>query len=56
VGAIFHQGLLLATQERFREALASWRKVAVLAPESDWARRAFRESRKVQHRLEGGEG
>ena len=23
---------------------------------TEWARRAFRESRKVQHRLEGGEG
>jgi len=55
VGAIFHQGLLLAAQERFREALAAWRRVAALAPESEWARRAFRESRKVQHRLEGGE-
>ena len=53
VGAIFYQGLLLARQERFREALASWRKVAVLEPESEYARRAFRESRKVQHRLEG---
>ncbi len=55
VGAIFYQGVLLAGQDRFREALASWRKVAMLAPESDWARRAFRESRKAQHRLEGGD-
>ena len=55
VGAIFYQGVLLAGQERFREALASWRKVAMLAPDSDWARRAFRESRQVQHRLEGGD-
>ena len=55
VGAIFYQGVLLAGQERFREALASWRKVAVLEPDSEYARRAFRESRRVQHRLEGGD-
>ena len=55
VGAIFYQGVLLAEQERFREALASWRKVAVLEPDSEYARRAFRESRRVQHRLEGGD-
>jgi len=55
VGAIYFQGVILAAQGRYREALASWRKVAVLEPESEYARRAFRASRRVQRRLEGAE-
>ena len=55
VGAIYFQGVVLAARGRFREALASWRRVAVLDPESEYARRAFRASRRVQHRLEGTE-
>jgi tetratricopeptide (TPR) repeat protein len=60
VGAVFHQGALLAGQKRYREAMACFRKVAELEPQGEFARRAFREARAVQKRLEGddtgGEG
>jgi hypothetical protein len=59
VGAVFHQGVLLQRQERYREAVACFRRVAELDPYGEFARRAFREARAVQQRLEGvedGEG
>lgn len=55
VGAVFHQGLLLARQERYREAVACFRRVAELEPQGEFARRAFREARAVQQRLEGSD-
>jgi tetratricopeptide (TPR) repeat protein len=56
VGAVFHQGLLLSRQERYREAVACFRRVAELEPHGEFARRAFREARAVQQRLEGSDG
>lgn len=53
VGAVFHQGVLLAGQERYREALACFRRVAELEPQGEFARRAFRESRAISLRLDG---
>lgn len=53
VGAVFHQGVLLAGQERYREAVACFRRVAEIDPHGAFARRAFREARAVQQRLEG---
>lgn len=55
VGAVFHQGVLLARQERFREALACFRRVAELEPHGDYARRAFREARRLQRQVDGVE-
>jgi len=55
VGAVFHQGVLLAGQERFREALACFRRVAELEPHGEYARRAFREARSMQRRVDGVE-
>jgi tetratricopeptide (TPR) repeat protein len=52
VGAIYHQGLLLAAQQRYREALASFRRVGEVDPNSEYARRAFREARVAQRHLE----
>ena len=56
VPAIFHQGLLLAHQQRHREAIASFRRVGELEPSSEYARRAFREARVVQHQLDVSAG
>jgi tetratricopeptide (TPR) repeat protein len=56
VGAIFHQGMLLARQERFREAIASFRRVGELEPDSEYARRAFREARGAQRHLDAAAG
>jgi tetratricopeptide (TPR) repeat protein len=56
VGAVFHQGVLLSGQKRYREAMACFRKVAELDPQGEFARRAFREARTVQKRLEGDDG
>jgi tetratricopeptide (TPR) repeat protein len=53
VGAVFHQGVLLARQERYREAVACFRRVAELEPHGEFARRAFREARAVQQRVDG---
>jgi tetratricopeptide (TPR) repeat protein len=53
VGAVFHQGVLLARQERYREALACFRRVAELDPQGEFARRAFREARAISQRLDG---
>ncbi|HRN54570.1 MAG TPA: tetratricopeptide repeat protein, partial [Gemmatimonadaceae bacterium] len=53
VGAVFHQGVLLAGQERYREALACFRRVAELEPQGEFARRAFREARAISQRLDG---
>jgi tetratricopeptide (TPR) repeat protein len=53
VGAIFHQGLLLSEQKRYREAMACFRRVAEIEPQGEFARRAFREARAVQQRVDG---
>jgi cytochrome c-type biogenesis protein CcmH/NrfG len=45
VGALFHEGALLAEQHRYREAVDRWREVIELQPTSDYARRARREIR-----------
>ncbi len=53
VGAVFHQGLLLSRQQRFREAVACFRRVAELEPQGEFARRAFREARAIAQRVDG---
>lgn len=45
VGAIYYDGVLLAEQKRYREAIARWERVSDLEPAGDYARRARRESR-----------
>jgi cytochrome c-type biogenesis protein CcmH/NrfG len=45
VGALYHEGALLAEQHRYREAQDRWRQVIELAPTSDFARLARREIR-----------
>ena len=45
VGAIFYDGVLLADQKRYREAVAQWSRVVDLEPAGEFARRARRESR-----------
>jgi cytochrome c-type biogenesis protein CcmH/NrfG len=45
VGALFHEGALLAEQKRYREAIMRWEKVISHAPASEYAKRAKREMR-----------
>ena len=45
VGALYHEGALLAEQHRFSSAVERWQRVLELAPASDYARRARREIR-----------
>jgi hypothetical protein len=45
VGALYFQGVLLAAQHRFREAIGVWNRVMAIAPEGDYARRARRDVR-----------
>ena len=45
VGAIFYDGVLLASQKRYREAIAQWDRVVDLEPAGEYARRARREAR-----------
>ena len=45
VGAIFYDGVLLARQKRYRDAIAQWERVVDLEPAGEYGRRARRESR-----------
>jgi cytochrome c-type biogenesis protein CcmH/NrfG len=45
VGALYHEGLLLAGQHRYREAIARWARVVELGPGTEYARRARRDCR-----------
>ena len=45
VGALYYDGVLLAEQHRYREAIERWQKVIELDPTRDYARRARREIR-----------
>ena len=45
VGAMFYEGVLLADQKRYQEAIAQWARVVDLEPAGEYARRARRESR-----------
>ena len=45
VGGVFYDGVMLASQRRFRDAIARWQQVVDLEPAGDYARRARRESR-----------
>jgi len=45
VGGIFYDAVMLASQRRFRDAIARWQRVVDLEPAGDFARRARRESR-----------
>jgi cytochrome c-type biogenesis protein CcmH/NrfG len=44
-GALFHEGMLLAEQRWYRDAIARWQRVLESTPMSDYARRARREIR-----------
>ena len=45
VGALFHQGVLRARHNRYRDAISTWQQVIDLEPAGAWARRARQESR-----------
>jgi tetratricopeptide (TPR) repeat protein len=45
VGALFYEGVLLADQKNFPEAIARWDRVVDLEPAGEFARRARKESR-----------
>jgi tetratricopeptide (TPR) repeat protein len=48
VGALYFQGVLLAAQHRFRDAIGVWERIGNIAPGSDFARRARRDMRTAQ--------
>jgi cellulose synthase operon protein C len=48
VAALFFDGVLLAEEHRFHEAIARWQRVDELEPASPYARRARREMRTAQ--------
>ena len=43
VGALFHEGAILALQHRYREAIHRWDRVIAIAPASEYAWRARHE-------------
>ena len=45
VGALYWEGVLLAEQRRYQEAVARWQRVVDLEPAGDYARRARRDVR-----------
>jgi tetratricopeptide (TPR) repeat protein len=45
VGAMYFEGVLLAEQHRYREAIERWHKVIDLEPAGEFARRARRDAR-----------
>jgi tetratricopeptide (TPR) repeat protein len=45
VGAMFYEGMLLAEQKKYDEAIARWDRVVDLEPAGEFARRARREAR-----------
>ncbi len=45
VGALYYDGVLLAEQKRYREAVAQWTRVSDLEPAGEFARRARRDAR-----------
>ncbi len=45
VAAVFYEGILLAEQKRYKEAIARWERVVELEPAGEFARRARREAR-----------
>jgi cytochrome c-type biogenesis protein CcmH/NrfG len=45
VGALYFDGVLLAENRRYEEAIARWVEVIALEPAGDFARRARRDSR-----------
>jgi tetratricopeptide (TPR) repeat protein len=49
--ATFHDGVLLAGQKRYREAIARWQRVIELEPAGEYARRARREMRSAEDLL-----
>jgi cytochrome c-type biogenesis protein CcmH/NrfG len=44
-GAMYFEGVLLAEQHRYREAIERWHKVIELEPAGEYARRARRDAR-----------
>jgi tetratricopeptide (TPR) repeat protein len=51
VGALFYEGLLLADQKNYPEAIARWTRVVDLEPAGEFARRARKESRSAEDLL-----
>ena len=45
IGALYHEGVLLNEQKRFREAILCWRRVIELEPAGEYARSARRDAR-----------
>lgn len=52
VGAMFHQGIVLAGEKRFAEAIALWDRLIAIEPASEFARRARRESKSAAELLQ----
>jgi tetratricopeptide (TPR) repeat protein len=50
-GATFYDGVLLAGQKRFKEAIERWQRVVELEPAGEYARRARREMRTAEDLL-----
>lgn len=50
-GGIFYDGMLLAQQKRYRQAMARWERVVELEPAGEYARRARREMRSAEELL-----
>ncbi len=50
-GATFYDGVLLAGQKRYRDAIERWQRVIELEPAGDYARRARREMRTAEDLL-----
>jgi len=50
-GATFYDGVVLAAQKRYRDAIARWERVIALEPAGEYARRARREMRTAEDLL-----
>jgi cytochrome c-type biogenesis protein CcmH/NrfG len=53
VGALFHEGMILMEQHRYRDAIDRWQRVVELGPTTDYARRARHDMRTASdlHRI-----
>lgn len=50
-GALFHDGVILSGQKRYRDAIERWRRVVELEPAGEYARRSRREMRTAEDLL-----